>query len=79
MVQEDVYDEFVERSMERAKARTVGNPWDPNNEQGPQVDADQFDKILGYIKAGKAEGARCVAGGDRATEGKGYYVQVSYP
>ena len=75
MVQEDVYDEFVERSAERAKARTVGSPWDPTNEQGPQVDAEQFDRILGYIKSGKSEGAKCVAGGAKAAD-KGYYVQV---
>ena len=75
MVQEDVYDEFVERSAARALARTVGSPWDPKNEQGPQVDAEQFEKILGYIKSGKSEGAKCVAGGDKAAD-KGYYVQV---
>jgi len=37
-------------SAERAKRRTVGNPFDPKNEQGPQVDKEQFEKILGYIK-----------------------------
>jgi acyl-CoA reductase-like NAD-dependent aldehyde dehydrogenase len=37
MVQESVYDEFVERSVERAKKRTVGNPFDPKSDQGPQV------------------------------------------
>ena len=37
MVQESIYDEFVERSAERAKKRTVGNPFDLANEQGPQV------------------------------------------
>ena len=36
-VEEKVYDEFVERSAERAKKRTVGNPFDASNEQGPQV------------------------------------------
>ncbi len=37
MVEEGVYDEFVERSVERARKRTVGNPFDAGNEQGPQV------------------------------------------
>jgi acyl-CoA reductase-like NAD-dependent aldehyde dehydrogenase len=36
-VEESIYDEFVERSVERAKKRTVGDPFDPKNEQGPQV------------------------------------------
>lgn len=38
-VQEDVYNEFVERSVEKAKARVVGNPFDFKTEQGPQVRA----------------------------------------
>ena len=37
IVQSQVYDEFVERSVERAKNRTIGDPFDMNNEQGPQV------------------------------------------
>lgn len=36
-VQADIYDEFLERSVERAKRRVVGNPFDLNTEQGPQV------------------------------------------
>ena len=77
MVQEDVYDEFVERSIERAKKRTVGNPFDMKNEQGPQVDKDQFDVVMGYIKAGKNEGAKLVSGGDQV-DGKGYFIQVIF-
>ena len=50
MVQEEIYDEFVERSIERAQKRTVGNPFDDKNEQGPQVDKDQFNIVLDYIK-----------------------------
>jgi aldehyde dehydrogenase (NAD+) len=72
-VEEKVYDEFVERSAERAKRRTVGNPLDPKTEQGPQVDNDQFNKILSYIEAGKKEGAKLLCGGDRVGD-KGYFV-----
>lgn len=36
-VQDTIYDEFVKLSVERAMKRTVGSPWDPVNEQGPQV------------------------------------------
>ena len=38
MVEDSIYDEFVEKSVARAQRRTVGNPFDPTNEQGPQVD-----------------------------------------
>jgi len=74
MVEDSIYDEFVEKSVARAQRRTVGNPFDPANEQGPQVDKEQFDKILGYIKTGQAEGAKLLAGGDRSGE-RGYYIQ----
>lgn len=75
-VEEKIYDEFVERSAERANKRTVGNPFDENTEQGPQIDQEQLDKILGMIESGKSEGAKCVAGGERQTDlGSGYYVK----
>src|SRR3979411_2191618 len=65
-VEEKVYDEFVERSVARAKKRTVGNPFDKNTEQGPQVDQDQFNKVMSYIDAGKQEKAKLGAGGELA-------------
>lgn len=77
MVQESIYDEFVERSVERAKKRTVGNPFDVKNDQGPQVDKEQFEKILGYIKAGKSEGAKLAVGGQRHGD-RGYFIQVTF-
>ena len=67
MVEESIYDEFVEKSVERANKRTVGNPFDAKNEQGPQVDKEQFDKILGYIEKGQTEGAKLLAGKINAT------------
>jgi aldehyde dehydrogenase (NAD+) len=73
-VEESIYDEFVERSVERAKKRVVGDPFDPNSQQGPQVDEDQYNKILGLINAGKQEGAKLVAGGGVAGD-RGYFIQ----
>ncbi|KAM7144736.1 aldehyde dehydrogenase, mitochondrial [Macrochelys suwanniensis] len=73
-VQEDVYHEFVERSVERAKSRVVGNPFDSQTEQGPQVDEEQFKKILGYISTGKQEGAKLLCGGNPAAD-RGYFIQ----
>jgi aldehyde dehydrogenase (NAD+) len=72
-VEEKAYDEFVDRSVQRAKKRKVGNPLDPITEQGPQVDQDQFDKVLGYVDAGKREGAKLLCGGERVGD-RGYFV-----
>uniref|UniRef100_A0AAA9RWW9 aldehyde dehydrogenase (NAD(+)) n=1 Tax=Bos taurus TaxID=9913 RepID=A0AAA9RWW9_BOVIN len=73
-VQEDIYAEFVERSVARAKSRVVGNPFDSRTEQGPQVDETQFKKVLGYIKSGKEEGAKLLCGGGAAAD-RGYFIQ----
>ena len=73
-VEEKCYDEFVERSVARARSRTIGDPFDRGTEQGPQVDQAQFDKILSYIDAGKKEGASLLAGGNRAGK-KGFFIE----
>lgn len=73
-VQESIYDEFVERSIERAKKRVVGDPFHPDTEQGPQIDEDQFNKILSLIKEGEKQGAKLVYGGQKHSD-EGYYVQ----
>jgi aldehyde dehydrogenase (NAD+) len=73
-VEEKAYDEFVERSGARAHARTVGDPFDPKTEQGPQVDDIQFEKVMGYIESGKREGARLVTGGNRSGD-RGYFIE----
>ncbi len=73
-VEEKIYDKFVEKSGERARKRTVGDPFDPKTEQGPQVDAAQFDKVMGYIDSGRKEGAKLVCGGERVGD-RGYFIQ----
>ncbi|XP_072034042.1 aldehyde dehydrogenase, mitochondrial-like [Amphiura filiformis] len=73
-VEESIYDKFVEAATERAKKRTVGNPFDSSNEQGPQVDEEQFTKILGLIESGKKEGAKMNCGGGKAHD-RGYFIQ----
>ncbi|KAG8224103.1 hypothetical protein J437_LFUL001797 [Ladona fulva] len=73
-VDEKIYDEFVEKSAKRAEKRVVGNPFDPKTEQGPQVDETQLQKILGFVEAGKKEGAKLVAGGSKI-DGAGYFMQ----
>ena len=74
LVQEPVYDEMVEKLAERTKNRKLGDPFDASTEQGPQIDEGQFKKILSYIDKGKAQGARCVAGGERFGD-KGYFIK----
>jgi len=73
-VEDKCYDEFVEKSVARAKARKVGDPFDASTEQGPQVDRAQFDKVLSYIDAGKREGASLLCGGGRWGD-RGYFVE----
>ena len=73
-VQDAIYDDFVERVAEKARARKLGNPFDSTTEQGPQVDQAQFDKIMRYIHQGRTEGAKLAAGGERWGT-KGYFVQ----
>jgi aldehyde dehydrogenase (NAD+) len=73
-VEEKIYDQFVEKSGVRARNRTVGDPFDPKTEQGPQVDNAQFEKIMSYIGSGRSEGAKLVCGGERVGD-KGYFVQ----
>jgi aldehyde dehydrogenase (NAD+) len=73
-VEAKAYDEFVEKSVARAKKRTVGDPFDPNTEQGPQVDDIQFEKVMSYIDAGKKDGAKLLTGGNRVGN-RGFFIE----
>ena len=73
-VQEGIYDEFVKKSRERSQRRKVCDPMDPDCEQGPQVDQDQFDKVMGLIESGKKEGATLECGGNRVGD-KGFFIE----
>ncbi|KNA04660.1 hypothetical protein SOVF_197610 [Spinacia oleracea] len=73
-VHESVYDEFVEKATKRAKRRTVGDPFKSGIEQGPQIDREQFEKILRYIKSGTESNAKLECGGERFGS-RGLFVQ----
>ncbi|EAQ79284.1 aldehyde dehydrogenase family protein [Blastopirellula marina] len=73
-VEDSIYDEFCERMVAMNQDRKLGDPLDPDTEQGPQVDQRQMDKILGYVELGKKQGARLLSGGQRHGD-KGFYVQ----
>lgn len=73
-VQEAIYDEFVARSLELAKARKVGDPFDEDTAQGPLVSQKQLDKVLGYVESGRKEGAKLGCGGQRVGEA-GFFME----
>lgn len=73
-VQEEVYDQFVEKFVSAAKNVKVGNPFDEDVLQGAQNSWNQMSKILGFIETGKKEGATLLAGGKRAGD-KGFFVE----
>jgi acyl-CoA reductase-like NAD-dependent aldehyde dehydrogenase len=77
LVEEKIHDEFVDQLAQSAKAMKVGDPLDKTTRMGPVVSKQQYETVLGYVEAGKQEGARLVAGGGRADvgNGKGYFVQ----
>ena len=79
LIQESIYDQFMERAMERVKAITQGSPLDPSTMLGAQASSEQMEKILSYIKLGQEEGAELLIGGNRTIhEGEhaeGYYIE----
>jgi len=77
IIEESIKDRFVARLAQRANAMTIG-PGVENPDMGPLVSEAQMNKVLQYIQIGKSEGAVCVCGGARYTEGvcaKGYFVR----
>jgi len=79
LVQESIYDAFMERAIERVKKVKQGNPLDAETMIGAQASSDQQEKILSYIDIGRKEGAKLLTGGDKpqfnGDLANGYYVQ----
>ncbi|MFY9875221.1 MAG: aldehyde dehydrogenase family protein [Rhodomicrobium sp.] len=79
LVQESIYDKFIEKAVARVAAIKVGDPLDPATQMGAQCSKGQLEKILEYIDVGKQEGAKCLTGGARAELGgalkNGFYVK----
>lgn len=73
-VEEKIHEQFIDRIVAMNSSRKLGDPLDPQTEQGPQVDQAQFDKIMRYIELGKRQGAKCLTGGDRFGD-RGYFVE----
>ncbi|MBI4853006.1 MAG: aldehyde dehydrogenase family protein [Acidobacteria bacterium] len=76
-VEESVHEKFVEQIVARAKKLTPGDPLDPKTRLGPVVSKEQMERVLSYIESGKAEGARLLTGGSRASvgNGDGYFIE----
>lgn len=72
LIQSSIYDEFMERALDRVKQIRLGDPLDPTTMMGAQASQDQYEKILSYLELGKAEGATCLTGGKP-------YVNDLYP
>jgi aldehyde dehydrogenase len=79
LVQESIYDKFMERAVARTKKIKMGHPLDMTTMIGAQASTDQLEKILSYFDIGRQEGAKVLTGGKRAEqEGElagGYYVE----
>ena len=60
--------------MEHIKTLKVGDPFEADTFQGPQISQIQYDRIMGYIKSGKEDGADLLAGGDRFGH-EGFFIQ----
>jgi len=79
LIQESIYDKFMERVLQRVAAIKHGNPLDTDSMMGAQASKEQLTKILSYLDLGKQEGAKVLIGGGQAHLGGdlegGYYVQ----
>ncbi len=73
IVDESIYDEFVEKLRKRVGTITVGDPSDPSNFMGPVVNEGALRSIMRYIERGQEEG-RLVAGGKRVGD-RGYFLE----
>ena len=79
LIQESIYEKFMERALKRVEEIVQGDPLDPKTMIGAQASQEQLEKILSYIQIGRDEGAEVLAGGDRNILGgdleNGYYVK----
>ncbi|MHC9083825.1 aldehyde dehydrogenase [Luteimonas sp. RIT-PG2_3] len=79
LIQESIYERFMEKALKRVAAIVQGNPLDPNTMVGAQASGEQLEKILSYIDIGRQEGAEVLIGGERnALDGElagGFYVK----
>ena len=68
LVDEKIYEKFLERFSKKVSKIKIGIPEDPNTEYGSVISNQHLEKILSYIQLAKQEGGTIVAGGNRITE-----------
>ena len=64
LIQESIYDEFMELALRRVEKIRLGDPLDAQTMMGAQASRDQFEKIMSYLDIGKKEGAKVLIGGE---------------
>ena len=76
-VERKVRDFFVDKLVERTRKMQPGDPLDPKTRLGAIVSQEQMKTVLGYIEAGKSEGAQLITGGKRVSvgNGNGYFLE----
>jgi aldehyde dehydrogenase len=79
LIQESLYDRFMDKALGRVAAIKQGNPLDTDTMIGAQASSEQLEKILSYLDIGRKEGAKVLIGGERNVLGgdlkDGYYVK----
>ena len=78
LIDESIYEEFMERALKRVAQIKTGNPLDTETMMGAQASTEQLEKIKSYLDIGKQEGATCLIGGEEnKIEGfeNGYYIK----
>jgi aldehyde dehydrogenase len=79
LIQEDIYEAFMERALERVNAIVQGDPRDMDTMIGAQASSEQYEKILSYFDIGRQEGAEVLAGGEAASMdgdmANGFYIK----
>ncbi len=79
LIQESIYDRFIEKALSRIRQIKQDNPLDPATAIGAQVSVNQMEKIAEYVNIGRAEGAECLIGGEKnilpGDLKEGYYFQ----
>ncbi|MDV7173152.1 aldehyde dehydrogenase family protein [Gordonia amicalis] len=79
LIQQDIYDEFIAKAVDRVSKIKQGNPLDTDTMMGAQASNDQFEKISSYLAIGRDEGAQVLTGGEAVDLGgdlsDGYYIK----
>jgi acyl-CoA reductase-like NAD-dependent aldehyde dehydrogenase len=64
LVENSIYDDFVQRFVEKARAIKVGDPLDPETQMGSLISTEHRDKVHGFVEQGREEGAEVPLGGE---------------